>query len=573
MSSDVADHPLPVNSHAEDPLCVAMLEANPFLSGAVNDPAEGEVNVGAIHEPQFRELTEATEEARRLHTHVGQVVWGEPGIGKSHLLTRFYRWAEENQRAVVVFLHNIQPSPDALPGYVLKCVVQRLVQGRAAGFHGTPLYWLVEKTVERALVEFPPGILGDPGQERTSEGGERECARGNPNIGVAARDAQVAYLRLVDRLVRENPHSGVDARTIYHVFFAFFLGAYRGRYCDGNDQGARLALQWLSGDTLEREEAAELALRVSEDPEKPAALPGKQAVESVLVALAEMAWLRGQSFVLCFDQADNLENDQISALAQFLHPLLDHARNLLVVTAGVQSKLVELVRGGVILRAAWERIAQDERGIRLGRIRAGQALQILKARLTRFLKPFAGSSALGEVGQNDELFPLGSGWFEDRTRELVDCRRGTSFSGLAIVGATSSGVFASWAFEHGSQPGRAMINSPWRQVARRATQQTRNWPGALTIRLPESSTRKSPAARWRRRHCRPTRTILPVWSRSSCDSTFATMRQTFATTALARRGGWSGRNRRNRAVFLVTICFFMVPRRPAACRLARALCS
>ena len=573
MSSDVADHPLPVDSHAEDPLCVAMLEANPFLSGAVNDPAEGEVDVGAIHEPQFRELTEATEEARRLHTHVGQVVWGEPGIGKSHLLTRFYRWAEENQRAVVVFLHNIQPSPDALPGYVLKCVVQRLVQGRAAGFHGTPLYWLVEKTVERALVEFPPGILGDPGQERTSEGGERECARGNPNIGVAARDAQVAYLRLVDRLVRENPHSGVDARTIYHVFFAFFLGAYRGRYCDGNDQGARLALQWLSGDTLEREEAAELALRVSEDPEKPAALPGKQAVESVLVALAEMAWLRGQSFVLCFDQADNLENDQISALAQFLHPLLDHARNLLVVTAGVQSKLVELVRGGVILRAAWERIAQDERGIRLGRIRAGQALQILKARLTRFLKPFAGSSALGEVGQNDELFPLGSGWFEDRTRKLVDCRARDIIQWardrwrdqqrrLRELG------FRAWLATWESndrlpvEAGGPTSHPTDEELARRIDDQTaRKFDEKVTCREMAPET-------------------LPADADNLAGLVKVLLRQYLCHDATdlchdgaARRGGWSGRNRRNRAVFLVTICFFMVPRRPAACRLARALCS
>ena len=37
-------------------------------------------------------------------------------------------------------------------------------------------------------------------------------------------------------------------------------------------------------------------------------------------------------FLLCFDQADNLDEEQVRALTRFLHDVLDSAGNLLVVT-------------------------------------------------------------------------------------------------------------------------------------------------------------------------------------------------------------------------------------------------
>ncbi|MGO8748517.1 MAG: hypothetical protein ACLQNE_21285 [Thermoguttaceae bacterium] len=435
MSLDLAPWTQDSDAHGMEPLFAEIIRDNPFLSSAVNGPTEGSIDVGTVHQQPFCELVEAAEEVQRLRTHAGQVVWGEAGIGKSHLLTRLCRWGEEDGRAAVIFLHNIQPSPEYLPQYVLKCVVQRLLRGRAQGLHGTPLYWLVTTAIQQALREFPQAVAvgGCHGQlaahaEETLAGkppvapspGKPPVAPGA--VAPGAREARAAYLQLVDRLVQENPSAGIDARTIYHVLFWFFLGAYREHYRDGNDWAARLAVRWLSGDVLEREEAEELSLRVSDDPENPATLPGKQAVESVLIALAELASLSGQPFILCFDQVDNLEAEQVRALTQFLHPLIDHGRNLLVIMSGVQSKLLQFVKEGVILRAAWERIALDERGIRLGRIPLDQARQILKARLDDFRTPLDGIPAARPPFQEDDLFPLGSGWFQSRTAELLDCR-------------------------------------------------------------------------------------------------------------------------------------------------------
>jgi hypothetical protein len=376
-----------------------VLQSNPFSANAVNDPSGAEVDVETIHGRQFEELIGYAEEVHRQRGHLGQVVWGEPGIGKSHLLARLCCWADRQHRACSIFLHNIQPDPESLPRYVLKCVIHRLILGRDREFHGTALYWLVTCFIRRALTRLPA-----------------------PDAPPKADQARDAYRRFAEEALRGNPNAGVDARAILEVLFRFFLSAYRGRFGDGYEETASLAVRWLAGDDLDRDEAAELTLRCGEETENPVSLPGKQAIESVLIVLAELAWHRGQPFVLCFDQVDNLTREQLAALTQFLHPLVDHARNLLVVFSGVQQKILDYVREGVILRAAWERIAQDERGIQLSRIDRRQARQLLEARLERFLEPFMSVPAIRERVQEDILFPLGQAWFEDRTSGLLEFR-------------------------------------------------------------------------------------------------------------------------------------------------------
>ncbi len=397
MSTETSSR-TPHEAHDLEAFVQAVVRTNPFLANAVTDPSGDEIDVQTIHRGEFEELIGYAEQAHRQRGHLGQVVWGEPGIGKSHLLARLYRWAAHGDRAVCVVLHNLQPSPEYLPRYILKCVIQRLVRGQAEAFHGTPLYWLVTRAVREGLRQS-------------------QC-----EAPISARDALAAYLKVVNRLVSGHPGAGPDARTIYQVLFHFFLGAYRGQHLDGNEATADLAIRWLQGDELDHDEAHELELRCGDDREHPIALPGTQAVESVLVALAELAWLGGQPFVLAFDQVDNLQDAQIASLAQFLHPLIDHARNLLVVVSGVQSRLLDFLERGVILRAAWERMAQDERGIRVGRIRKEQARQLLQARLEKFVEPYVTVPGVKAHLHEDGLFPLGGAWFEQRTADPVDFR-------------------------------------------------------------------------------------------------------------------------------------------------------
>ncbi len=189
----------------------------------------------------------------------------------------------------------------------------------------------------------------------------------------------------------------------------------------GGDERAKLALRWISGDELERDEAAKLGMRRMES-EETVALPGNPAIESVLIAIADLAGLAGKPLVLCFDQVDNLTNEQMLALTQFLHPLLDHARNLLVLLSGVQRKILDYVEQGVILPAAWERIAQNAQGIQLSRITRREAHQLAQARLERFFEPWRSRPELQERRAADALFPLGRSWFEERLADAPEVR-------------------------------------------------------------------------------------------------------------------------------------------------------
>ncbi|NUQ64188.1 MAG: AAA family ATPase [Pirellulales bacterium] len=364
---------------------------NPFFANRVSDPAGGEVNVATIHGHALDELVGYAEQVRRERIGIGVVVWGEAGIGKSHLLARFCRWAEEEDRAGCVFLHNIQASPARLPRYVLKCVIHRLVGGRARQFFDTPLCRSIHQTVPEPFA----------------------LAGGLPG----SADARAALFRFTERLVGADPHGGADAYRVAEVLFRFYLSAYCGKRDAGGERSASLAVRWLSGDELAPEEAAKLGMGT---PTAATALADNQAIDSVLAVLADLAWHGGRPLVLCFDQVDNLAREQIEALTQFLHTLIDHSRNLLVVTSGVQSKLLEFVEQGTVLRAAWERIAQDT--LRLQRIGLGQARQLLEARLEQFLEPFVTVAEIKERVHEDSLFPLGSDWLAMQTAGLVEIR-------------------------------------------------------------------------------------------------------------------------------------------------------
>ena len=54
----------------------------------------------------------------------------------------------------------------------------------------------------------------------------------------------------------------------------------------------------------------------------------EEGIKRVFIALTQIASCRRLPFILCFDQVDNLEPEQVGALARFLHALLDRVRNL-----------------------------------------------------------------------------------------------------------------------------------------------------------------------------------------------------------------------------------------------------
>ncbi len=348
---------------------------NPFLDNRINNPSARDVDVAEIHESAFARLTGLAREALAARRGVGAVLWGEAGVGKSHVLSRLARWAGGDSRAHFVYLHNLQAAPDRLPRALLRIVVNLLTSGRAGRFHGTPLAELVRL-----------GLVG------TVDGATRW-----PSWEALHR----AYNQRLDRLgAADLPGSALVDREVFEILFRFYQSAHdtaRGRE-DGAT--AALAVRWLAGDGPAPADA--------------------QQIKQVLVALSWLSAAAGRPFVLAFDQVDNLDDEQFAALGRFLEALIDAAPNLLAVTAGIQSSLMRWKESNVIQKSAWDRVAQFE--VLLQRLTAAEALRLVEARLRDFLAPFADREPIRKRLEADALFPLGEEWRRRHLQDKMDIR-------------------------------------------------------------------------------------------------------------------------------------------------------
>lgn len=368
---------------------------NPFLDNRINGPSADDVDVDAIHQAAFERLTRLAREACDARRGVGVVLWGEAGIGKSHLLSRLGRWAKRDNQACFVYLHNLQAAPENLPRSLLHAVVNHLTLGRRQQFVGTPLYEMVEASLLNAA-GGKPGRYGWTWLARAyARHGEHLAANGLPGAA------------MVDRSVRD-------------VLFQFFRSANRRQQGKENGQVAELAARWLGGQTLDPPEAVTLGLARARLADEGVALLDNQPIKQVLVELGRLAAGQNRPFLLAFDQVDNLDREQAGALARFLEALIDSSPNLLVVLAGVKDTLVRWHQEGVIQTSAWDRLAQFT--LDLQRLKPAEATAIVEARLDHFLAPFEDVELIRKRRREDALFPLGQEWHARFFGESIEIR-------------------------------------------------------------------------------------------------------------------------------------------------------
>jgi hypothetical protein len=366
---------------------------NPFAVNRVDRLSTPGVDVSGIHHAPYEKIIALAREACEQDRGIGAVLWGDAGSGKSHLLARLARWAEEEHHACFVYLHNLLPSPEQLPRYVPKYVVSFLTGGMAGPLDRTPLFRVINAAIREAL---------------------RQDGLSSPTMV----EAEASYNRFVNRLAARDPTRAVLLdRDVHRVLFLFFRSVYTSRRNAG-DGLAPVAARWLSGDPIDPEDAGRLGIRAGPGAEDGVRLADDQQVKQALVALTQLALARRQPVLLCFDQVDNLGPDHMVALSRFLHDLLDSCGNLLIVFCGVQDRLVGFREQGLILKAAWDRLAQHK--VELLPIDREQGRHILEARLESFLEPLVLLPGVkAQVGQ-DSLFPLGRGWYAERVGGLVD---------------------------------------------------------------------------------------------------------------------------------------------------------
>jgi hypothetical protein len=359
---------------------------NPFSKNRVSGAADFEADVPTIHGDEFKKLRRRVERLGTGGASSGLLILGAAGVGKSHLLGRLARWADDGG-ATVLFLHNIVASPERLPRYLLRASVSVLAGMRPEAYGRSKLHLLLRRAILNRV--------------RKKAG----AAARMPPIDVAART--------LDAVVREVDDRGDVARAL--VTF------YRSGREDGGEaagERARAAVQWLSGESIAKDTAESLELVDVED--DGAALADDAAVELVFRVLAHLGATGGDPLVLCVDQVDNLDTEKVKALCAFLQVLLDHADRMLVITSGIKQSMLSFHSEGVISEATWDRIAQHR--LELVKIDDGDARALIVARIEQFAAPFDGLATVNVKRRSDELFPLDEAWLKNQLAMQAEFR-------------------------------------------------------------------------------------------------------------------------------------------------------
>jgi hypothetical protein len=376
------------NEITNDDFFRALRDSNPFTKNRVSEVSDVESDdQSLIHVEAFRELSKRIERVRRNQTSAGIMVLGAAGVGKSHLLAHICQWARREGRSTTVFLHNVLASPQRMARYLLRAAVSALAGYRPDAYCESDLYQLLNHAVSARLAST--GRRGVPSTE----------------------------LRL--ETLAQVFHGTFEDATIVHVLGEFLEAAIQAR--DGKagaEQRATAAIEWLSGEVIDPESAELLGLPAAS--EEGAVLADDAGVEGVFRAIARLASASDRVFVLCVDQVDNLEFEQVTALAAFLHVLVDHTRHMVIVTSGVRQSMLAFKEQGIIPEAAWDRLAQYT--VELRRIDAEKAREIVETRIGKFTQPFRTLPSIKALRARDGLFPLDDGWLSGRLAEGIEFR-------------------------------------------------------------------------------------------------------------------------------------------------------
>ena len=275
----------------------------------------------------------------------------------------------------MVILHNVVASPDRMARAVLGATVHLLAGAQEVAFAQSDLY---------ALLNYAIGKL----------------YRGR---GAPSPEARIKLLR--EAGTRLDPHGDILAALV--AFLQSTMDADHGT--PGAAERARLAIEWLSGQQIDAASALDLGLA---RPRAEVSELAEGMEERVLAVIAGLSAVAQRPFILCLDQVDNLDAPAIAALARFLHSVVDHLGNIVVITSGVKQSMIRLREDRVIPLAAWDRMAQVE--IELSMITPAEAKKIVAARVARFMDPFATVPALDVPRRRDSLFPIATPWLDGR---------------------------------------------------------------------------------------------------------------------------------------------------------------
>lgn len=361
---------------------------NPFIRDRVTQADSSDADVVAIHEKEFKKLVRRIDEVRKHQNSVGIFLVGAPGVGKSHVLARLFRWAREDGDATLVYLHNVLASPERMGRYLLHATVNSLAGYRPSAYAQSALYALINRAVGARL-------------------------RGRGVKGASPK------LALRKEILEEIGGEIDPDRLVMPVFIAYLEQAMGANLAQPKAEArAEAAVHWLGGETIDSDVAQSIGLRVNS--EEGACIDDDVAVQRALDVICRLCACAGRPFVLCLDQVDNLDAEKVTALTSFLHAAIDNGHNLAVILSGVRESMAGFEDSGVIPRAAMDRLAQHR--IVLSKVSTEQARQIVEERIRRFAAPFKDVKEVAKPRKKDPLVPLTSAWWTKRVGNSIEIR-------------------------------------------------------------------------------------------------------------------------------------------------------
>jgi hypothetical protein len=360
--------------------------SNPFQGDIVRDAWQSlELDVPEIHAEQFQLCCRAVDWVLEHRQSAGVLLHGEPGSGKTHLLTRlrarFVQTAEKHgpapRRQVVFVSFRLQTSPAMIWRHLRRHFVDDLLRKSAGGVSQ------LERMLAGRLAEAK-GVDGDP---------------------LAWWQSFREQVQPLDELERELDdlfeHIDGDAQ-LGHPLSMCLIHLLLGRR-------RREAKTWLRGDPLPGEALKKLGIGAPGEDEGELEDQSRQVVLGIC-RLAD----RNTCFLFSFDQVEALQTDLkdaagLRAFGKVVVCLHDETRNSVLITC-LQSALTQIIKEA-LHGAEFDRVSSFAKG--------GRAINVLEWPLARKLT----ATRLAAAPELRGIRPRGAGdlWplDEARVRETV----------------------------------------------------------------------------------------------------------------------------------------------------------
>jgi hypothetical protein len=393
------------------------MEINPFEDVIVSEPRRIEKPVGGLNDKPLKTLVEkfatlTQDPFPRAGRQPGArfIISPEPGYGKSHLIGRLFK--ELRGTATLVYL---RPFTD--PGSCWKSILLKMVQEMEFPDSAEADFCVEDEPnqlealmhgilINVILIGIESGAV-KPKNKKTALDFFKKASLNNLRKNkkwvdlVSATKSALAnqmqkQLNRVGIRLNASPISWLGVLTTY----AYFPDEFDLR---------QACLDWMKGGSLDADEAQKIGIRSAD---RPGADLSVDLINGVCKQrVQDFCALAGyhRPFVFCFDQTENYGThaDIARKFGEVIGDLINEYSNVLTVITANQQVWTNRVRPN------WEE-AQQQRLVQpfleLEPINRGQALELIRHRISEWKAEKAESRALTDPGWLDEMFRDKKAW-------------------------------------------------------------------------------------------------------------------------------------------------------------------